>query len=126
MDIQDIESKIKRTFPNVSQWTPRGCHWKGRTILLGYKAIINGIDCYVFLGRNGLGRQLNHQSTIVPIYCEVAVVGGGSIEETLKNSFVFRLLPEYKRKNSYYRYSSFAENELESAGQKMIDVLFLL
>ena len=128
MDIQTINAKIKRQFPTISAWTPRGGRWKGRCILTGFNLKINGVDCHVFIGKNGLGPQRNHQPSNVPLYCEVALADGGRIAEALGDSFeiVARLLPEYKLKTSYYRYASFAKDELESAGQKLIDVLLML
>ena len=127
MDIQTINSKITRQFPNITVWTPKSHHWKGRSILTGYKVVIDGVNCYVFLGRNGLGRMKNHIQSIVPLYCEIAIVKGGNIEEQLSDQYkiISRLLPEYKKRKSYYRYASFAEDELESAGQKLIDILLL-
>jgi hypothetical protein len=55
-------------------------------------------------------------------------VNGGKIEEKMGDAgrVVFRLLPEFKRRNSYYRFAPFAENELESAGQKLLDTLALI
>lgn len=128
MDIKTINEKTIRQFPNITVWAPENHSWKGRSILTGYKVVIDGVDCYVFLGKNGLGRMKNHIQSIVPLYCEIAIVKGGNVEEQLSDQFkvISRLLPEYKKRKSYYRYASFAENELESAGQKLIDVLMLL
>lgn len=128
MDIQTINTKIKGLFPEIQDWTPRHNQWRGRTILTGYKVQMNGVDCYVFIGRNGLGKQINRQPSIIPLYCEIAVVHGGNIEEQLGEGLnsIVRLLPEFKKRNSYYRFSSFEESEIESAGQKLIDVLLLI
>ena len=128
MDIQTINAKVKGQFPAISVWAPRGGRWKGRCILTGFNLKINEVDCHVFIGRNGLGSQRNHKPSTVPLYCEIALANGGRIAEVLGDAYgiVVRLLPEFKRRNSYYRYASFAEDELESAGQKLIDVLLML
>jgi len=128
MDIQTIGSKNRELFPEIQVWSTRHNQWKGRTILIGYKVKINDVECYAFIGKNGLGKQIKRQPSYIPLYCEIAVVKGGNIEEQLgeqANSIV-RLLPEYKKRKSYYRFSSFKENEIESAGQKLIDVLLLI
>lgn len=128
MDISTINEKVKQSFPAIFKWTPRKGHWKGRTILTGFKVLINDVDCYVFIGKNGLGRMIKRHQTYVPLYCEVALADGGSIEPSLGSHYtiISKLLPEYKRKKSYYRYASFTEQELESVGQKLIDVLSVI
>lgn len=128
MDIKTINEKTIRQFPNITVWAPKNHSWKGRSILTGYKVVIDGVDCYVFLGKNGVGRMKNHIQSIVPLYCEIAIVKGGNVEEQLSDQFkvISRLLPEYKKRKSYYRYASFTEQELESVGQKLIDVLSVI
>ena len=128
MDVQAVKTKVNRLFSDITSWTPPRGRWKDRTILLGFHVKANKVDYYVFLGENGLGKQVNRQQTIVPLYCEIALVNGGDIEEKMGDlgEIVFRLLPEYKRKKSYYRFASFAADELEAAGQKLLDTLALL
>lgn len=128
MDIQTINDKIIKTFPAISQWIPRQGKWKGRTILTGFKVQIAETDYYVFIGKNGLGHMVKRHQAYVPLYCEIALVKGGIIETSLDMTFtvISKLLPEHKRKKSYYRYASFNVQELESAGQKLIDVLSVI
>lgn len=129
MKEEAIRNKAFLLFTGIKEWKPRNMRWKGRAILVGYEVCLEEVKYYVFIGKNGLGKQKGHKPTIVPIYCEVALAGGGSIVETMDNvlySIILRLLPEFKRVQSYYRYASFNENELESAGQKLLDVLAMI
>ena len=128
MDIQTVKAIVNRLFPDITAWTPRNGRWKGRTVLSGFRIKANGEEYFVFLGKDGLGRQVNRQRTIVPLYCEIALANGGDIEEKMGDlgEIVFRLLPEYKRKKSCYRFASFAADELEAAVQKLLDTLALL
>lgn len=128
MDIQTINGKVKKHFPTISEWTPRQGMWKGRSILTGFKVMVDDVDCYVFIGKNGLGHMIKRHQTYVPLYCEIAIAKGGNIETGLGSTFtiISKLLPKYKRKKSYYHYASFDEQELESAGQKLIDVLSVI
>ena len=128
MNTEMTVAKVSGRFPGIVAWNPPRERWKDRTILLGFRVKANDDDYYVFLGKNGLGRQINRQREIVPLYCEIALANGGDIEEKMGDlgKVVFRLLPEYKRKKSYYRFASFAEGETEAAGQKLLDTLTLL
>jgi len=128
MSIEQVKEKVSKQFPGIMFWTPRRRRWKDRKILLGFRVEVNNEAYYVFLGENGLGKQVKRQRTIIPLYCEIALVNGGKIEEKMGDAgrVVFRLLPEFKRRNSYYRFAPFAENELESAGQKLLDTLALI
>lgn len=128
MSEQEIFNLINFRFPGITVWKPRNKYWKGRHILIGYKLSINNVDCYVFIGKDGLGRQHNHQQETIPYYSEIALVSGGVIYEKLGKTFdvIDRLLPNFKRKKSYYRYVSFCSDQFESAGQSLIDVISVL
>ena len=126
--IDNIKTKVRNSYPSAILWEPRNGRWKDRSVLLGYRVIVNGSDFYLFWGKDGLGKLRGKKRTIIPLYCELAAVQGGEIETILgaMAEVINRLLPEYKRKKSYYRYSAFGKNELEAAGQKLIDTLSMV